>query len=143
LDSYKNFFEDFNLKKLEYIELEKSDEILNTVGLIFPPIEMVSEMINNNSSEESALIKKSKDDVSPGDICYVFTDDVYECGMFTATAESVLKSSLGMAFLDHTNTLRVVDRDFKYTIGINYYDTEHIDYPDTFDIQKKSQRDLK
>lgn len=142
LDAYKLFFQGFNLNELMYIELEESDEILNRVRNIFPPLETVSEMIEDAASKTSLIIQELKKSISTDDFCYVFSDDVRECGMFKTTANSALDSCLEIAFKAYDNTCFIVDGNFEYCFTINYNDLNDRDYPDTFDIQNKRVRDI-
>jgi hypothetical protein len=136
LDDYKSFFKGFNLKRLEYIDLEQSDEIREKIRSIFPPIELDSEMLETGS-RNSKLIDRLSNTIVADDVSYVFTDDVEICGMFRASTTSILKNCLDIAFLAYDNTCFVTDSQFRFSVTINYNDIEDRDYPDKFEIQVK------
>lgn len=132
LKSHQQFFKGFNLKKLEYIDLEESDTLLSKVRSVFKLLESKIELIENNEKSNSVLIAEKLSLVQPNDCCFVFTDDVYTCGMFKATAQSVLKNCLDVAFLAYDNTCSLIDSEFKFAFTINYSDENN-----NYDIQLK------
>jgi hypothetical protein len=143
LQEYKQFFIGFNLKQLEYIDLEHSDLILEQTKNIFPLTEKVSEIVENDQLQDSSFLKEILDSVSVNDKCYIYNDAVYECGMFIANTKSIFKNCLEMAFLTYNsnNTVFIVDYDLKFSITIDYYDIEDKYYPDKFEILKKVRKE--
>ena len=135
LSDYKSFFRGFNLKRLEYIDLENSDEIRERINNIFSAIEPEFETLENDSQKNSELITKILDGVADDDISYVFSEDVEYCGMFKGTTKSILKSCLGIAFIAYENTCFVIDSQFKFSLIISYNDIEDNYYPDKFEIK--------
>jgi len=137
LNEYKKFFKGFNLKHLEFIELEESDEILKRVRSTFPSIEQECEMISNELPINSNLLKEVLNSANKGDSCYIFTDDVYECGMFKTDTKSALNNCFDVAFLAYENTCFIVDHQFNFSFLISYYDDDHMDFKNEFDIQRR------
>lgn len=134
---YKKFFKSFNLKNLTYIELEESDIVLAQIRNIFPSIEQENEVIANDQSSKAKLILDTLNRISDSDYCFIFTDEVYNCGMFKCTAKSALNSCLNIAFLTYQNTCFITDCNFKFSLSIDYED-EPLDKDfDTYDIQRK------
>lgn len=142
LNEYKQFFKGFNLKGLEYIELEESDQILERVRSTFLSIERECEMIEYGSSNNSSLLKEVLNRANHSESCYIFTDDVYQCGMFKANSKSALNECLNVAFLDYENTCFVIDHQFKYSFLINYYDEFANEDKNTFDIQRTVLKEI-
>jgi hypothetical protein len=137
LDGYKQFFKGFNLKRLEYIDLEQGDKVREQIKNTFAAIEHKFEMINNGSGAESALLSEISNTITDVATCYIFTDDVEECGMFKTSTKSAIKSCLDIAFLAYNNTCFFVDYEFKYSFTINYNDDEDRYYPNTYEIFRK------
>jgi hypothetical protein len=137
LNEYKHFFKEFNLKGLEYIELEESDQILKRVRSTFLSIERECEMIKNESSNNSSLLNEVLNRANNNESCYIFTDDVYQCGIFKANSKSALNECLNVAFLAYEHTCFVVDHQFKFSFLINYCNEFANQDKNTFDIQRR------
>ena len=137
LNDYKQFFKSFNLKKLTYIELEQSDEVVNKIETIFSEIVPKFEMIKNDTAQESKLLDEILALVDEKKTCYIYTDYVEECGMFTATTKSAIKGCLNVAFLAYNNICYLTDSDFKFMFIINYYDDGDRYNKNEYDIQRK------
>lgn len=142
LNDYKQFFKGFNLKKLIYIDLEHSDRILDDSGRIFHSVVEEFEMIKNNSLQNSILIDEISKTVKGNDSCYIFTDIVDECGMFTCTTKSALQSCLGIAFLSYNNICFLTDCEYKFSFIIGYNGEDDRYYADKFEIQRKVVREI-
>ena len=142
LDDYKSFFEGFNLKGLEYLDLEHSDEIIERIRNTFPSIEPEFEMLENDPQKSSELITQVLNNVADDDLSYVFSDDVEYCGMFKGTTKSILKGCLGMAFLAYENICFVTDSEFKFSFVVNYNDEDDRDFPHTFEINRQIIREV-
>jgi hypothetical protein len=142
LNEYKQFFKGFNLKGLEYIELEESDQILKKVRDILPSGAREGEMISDGFAGTPNLLKGIISKLEEDENCFIFTDDVYECGMFKANSKSALNECLNVAFLDYENTCFVIDHQFKYSFLINYYDEFANEDKNTFDIQRRVLKEI-
>jgi len=137
LDEYKQLCKNFNLKSLEFIELEESDQVRKKIRSAFPSVEHESEMINNDLSRSSNLLNEVLSLTKDDDQCYIFTDDVYTCGMFKTYTKSALNICFGVAFLAYENTCFIVDRQFNFSFTVNYYGEDHMDFKDKFEVQGK------
>src|ERR1700744_4318495 len=134
LGAYKRFFEGFNLRDLSYVDLEESDKILDKIREVFPSLENIPEMIKNKNADILSLTNTLKKSIPVNDACYIFSDDVYECGMFKTNTKSALDRCFEIAFQAQENTCFITDSNFKYSITVNYNDVDDRDYPDTFEI---------
>jgi hypothetical protein len=138
LQEYKQFFKGFNLKKLEYIELEQSDLVLKEIEHFSSSYEVKSEVVD--SLVDSSLLQDLLNLITYDDKCYIYNDDVSECGMFIASSRSVINNCLDIAFLTYNNTLFVVGHDFQFHLIIDYYDGEDRYDPNKFEIQKRTRK---
>jgi len=137
LNTYKQFFKGFNLKGLEYIELEEADKIRYQIRRIFPSIKQENEIVSNDKLSNSKLISEASNRIDHNDYCFIFTDEVYNCGMFKCTTRSALDSCLNIAFLAYDNTCFLTDCNFKFHFTVNYEDATSDEYFDTYEIQRK------
>ena len=135
LHDYKQFFKSFNLKNLAYIELEQSDEIVRKIETAFAGTTPKFELIKNDSIQQSKLLDEILALVDEKKTCYIYTDYVEECGMFTATTKSAIKGCLNVAFLAYNNICYLADSDFKFMFIINYYDDGDRYNKNEYDIQ--------
>lgn len=139
LDDLKKFFKGFNLKKLNYIELAEADKIIRDIKNIFSEINVQSEIIDNNPSVSSFLIKQISEQVKPDDTCYIYANNAEICGMFTATTQSALKNCLSIVFLAdvYDNDCYIVDTQLRFWVLINYYNDDDRYDPNRFEIRLK------
>jgi len=142
LDDYKQFFKGFNLKELKYIELEQSDKIRTKATNIFSSIEKEYELTTNAPRENSILLSEVLENISYGDRCYIFTEEVDLCGMFIATTKSAIEACLEIAFLTYNNTCILIDSNYSFSFTINYCDNEDLYDKDKFDIQRTVLKEI-
>lgn len=138
IESYKNVLinSGFNISELEYMDLEKSDEIILRGREVFAKIEKESELLKSDSIFiDSDLMRNVYMGLSKSDTCYVYTDDFEYCGIYKANAKRGFEVAFNVARNDFQNTCFLLDERMKYSFTINYYDENHIDEPGTFDIQ--------
>jgi hypothetical protein len=89
LKQYKQFFVDLNLEGLEYIDLEQSDNIIGSIENIFPFVTPDYETIEGNATlKDSLLLTKILNSSNKEDLCYIFSGEVEECGLFKANTIS-------------------------------------------------------
>ena len=140
LKQYKQFFINLNLEDLEYIDLEQSDDITGSISDIFPFIVPDYEIIEGNSEiKDSRLLTEILYSSNNDDFCYIFIDDVDECGMFKAKTISALNHCLSATKLSFEKTFFLTDSAFKFSFRINYYNEECTGDKDKFDIQRQMQ----
>jgi len=74
-------------KELKSVDLEKSDEVLNQIRSIFPSVQRQVEVLSDSCTFlDSKLLTSTFAELGSADECYLFSDDVYYCGMFIVTA---------------------------------------------------------
>ncbi|MEN0055888.1 MAG: hypothetical protein AAGC65_19570 [Mucilaginibacter sp.] len=140
LKDYEQFFINLNLKDLEYIDLEQSDKVLDSIKQLFPIVKSDDEMIEGNATlKDSKLLFETFNSINENDLCYIFVDEVEICGMFKANTQSSLYKCLEAAKSTYQNTFFLTDCDFKFSFTINYYDEEDRYDKDKFDIQRRTR----
>jgi len=121
----------------EYINLEKSDSLINRVREVFPEIQEQTEILPDNITVfDSELLTKAFS-TADSDYCYLYSDDVYYCGMYLTNSKFALQCCLDIARLGYSSTCFLLDKELKFSILINYYDEGHNEYRNKFDIQLK------
>lgn len=134
---YEDMFISNGLDDLEYIDLQKSDNLINRVREVFPGVRGQSEILSDNiTAFDSELLIKAFS-IADSDYCYVYSDDVYYCGMYLTNSKSAQQCCLDIAKLGYSGTCFLLDRELKFSIRINYYDEDHNEYRNKFDIQLK------
>ena len=134
---YEEMFLSAGFDDLEYIDLTKSDTLLRSVKEIFPVIQNQFEILHDNITFfDSKLLMKA---FSNSEYCYVYSDDVYYCGMYLTNSISAQQYCLNIAKLGYSNTCFILDKELKFSIRINFYKEDHNEYQNQFDIQLKQQ----
>jgi hypothetical protein len=125
------------MDKIEYIDLEKSDYLINRIRAIFPEVREETEILSDNITVlDSKLLTKAFSMVD-SDYCYIYSDDVYYCGMYLISSKLAKECCLNVAKLGYSNTCFVLDKELKFSIRINFYDEDDNEYKNNFDIQLK------
>lgn len=120
------------------IDLPESDLLLEKQQMTFQNLKLEYELISISSDWTDSnlllnLIRKSKDN----EFGYVYTDEVSYCGMYKADLRCILSASLNIAKNSKQGSCHVVDLEFSNSVTINYYDDEHADFKNSFEIQMK------
>lgn len=142
LKKYEDMFIAAGLNDLEYIDLEKSDNLINRVREVFPGVQGQSEILSDNiTAFDSELLIKAFS-IADSEYCYVYSDDVYYCGMYLTNSKSAQQCCLDIAKLGYSGTCFLLDKELKFLVRINFYNEDHNEYRNKFDIQLK-QANLK
>lgn len=139
LYSYTGMFRSagFQNDELTHIELEKADELIIRIREVFPNLNREVEFLPGEGNyQDSKLLMLILSNFCDGD-CYVYSDDVYFCGMYQTTVKSAIEYCLKVAKFGYSNTCFILDRDFKYSFRINYYVDGEPSLRSKFDIQLK------
>ncbi|MBB6499990.1 hypothetical protein HDF25_002134 [Pedobacter cryoconitis] len=140
LNKYKEIFflSGFKEDELIYIDLDKSDKLLSYIRTVFPMIQQSVEILSENSTyHDSKLLTSIFVNLDSSDGCYIFSDDVYYCGMYLTDAKSVQEHCLNVARLGYSNTCFLLDKELKFSFTINFYNEGSIESKNKFDIQLK------
>jgi hypothetical protein len=131
LESYKAKFKKFT--DAIWIDLEESIEI--TANLSFD--EIVTEQISeNNLFIESNLLRREYLMINDESKSFIYTDDYLYCGIFIVNTRQAIENCFDLAREDHSNTCFILEKNRLFSFRVNYYDENHSDYPNTFDIQR-------
>ncbi len=126
----------FNKLELEFVELEKSDKIIDQLKSEFTSIHRETELLDNASLFiDSDLMRAIYLNLDKNATCYIYTDDFQYCGMFIVNAKRGFEIAFNVAKNDSQNTCFLLDIDSKYSLLINYNDENDSSNPNTFDIQ--------
>jgi hypothetical protein len=120
------------------IELDVADKIIEQVKEIFSSISDESQIISDmdNSFMRSKLLVDIYDRMYD-EKCYLFTPDFQYCGLFLVDTKKAIDLSLVVSRNDFQNVCFIIGQYLKFSITINYYDHDHSDFPNAFDIQRK------
>lgn len=134
IENYHLLFSDFSNKK--YIELVDSDEILNNLKLVidenrFFKNEFLDDMDYKKSSLMNELYEEFKDINA-----YIFTDDVYYCGMYLVQVREGINKILDITAKTKDNTCFLLAEDFSFSLTVNYYCQNHSDFPEKIELQR-------
>lgn len=141
LNKYKEMFvcSGFQESDLRYVNLDEADKVLDRIRITFPGVREQIEILSENyTSMESKLLTLIFANLSSSHDFYVFSDDVYYCGMYIADAKSVAAYCLNVAKLGYSNTCFLLDKDFRFSFTINYYKEGEAELRNKFDIHLKS-----
>ena len=144
IESYENILVNsgFEIQELEYMDLEKSDEIISQGQEVFTKVERSFELLRStNAFIDSDLMRNVYQGLTRFNTCYVFTDDFKYCGMYRVNARRAFEAAFSIAKNDFQNTCFLLDERMKYFFTINYNDKNHINEPETFDIQLRWHAD--
>lgn len=128
LNQYKNLFGKFT--NAIYIDLEKTDKILN--DLSFSKIS--NQIVKENVGIQNSILMSFLKDIGDFEKSYIFTDDFEHCGAFLVNTKEAIEKSLIMAKKDYNHTFFILDKNKKFFIRVNYYENSHNDYPLMYDI---------
>ncbi len=137
---YKEMFINagFRESDLKYVNIEQSDEVIKEVQQIFPSVLNQLELLAGNKSfNDSELLLVAFSIIDNMDECYIFSDDFPYCGMYIMKAPVVKENCLNVAKLGYNNTCFIVEKKFRFSFTINYFDEEHAELRNMFDIQLK------
>ncbi len=133
ISSYKRLFDAFEFQT--WLELEKTDFILNKIKLYNKDYK--SEFVAEGSSFlDSDLLRESFMKIDASSTSYIFTDDYIYCGSFLVNSKEAFQHIFRIALTDSSNTCFLLEKSFKYFFTVNYYDKQHNDFPEMFDIQR-------
>lgn len=141
LNSYKEIFllSGFTEEELKYVDLEKSDVIINQIRQVFPKIKEQVEILPGSASyTDSRLLDLVFSYVNDDKKCYIFSDDVFYCGMFIVKNIRAKEYCLNVAKFGYINTCFLVDIDFNFSFTINYYNRDESELNDKFNIQLRA-----
>jgi len=134
--TYKDLFKSFD----GYIlyDIEESDLIIGKLKeIVSKGVEKKNEFLNENVSFiESDLIRKTYLDLDDFSLSYLFTEDHIYCGIFLVKSKQAIEKILEITKLSEGKTSFLLDSNFEYSYTINYYDSNHNDFPNKFDIQR-------
>ena len=145
LKDYKKMFlsAGFKDEELTYIELERSDNVIEQIKQSFPSINEEVEVLDGSISfAESRLLSSVFRPENDGRSCYMFSDDVYYCGMYLVKYRIAKEYCLNVAELGYSNTCFIVDADFNFSFTINYHGKEESEFQDMFNIQLKQRSNI-
>ena len=126
----------FNKLELEFIELEKSDEIVEQSKSKFTNIDRKTELLDKESLFiDSDLMRSIYLNLDKNSTCYIFTDDVQYCGMFIVNAKRGFEIAFNVAKNDSQNSCFLFDTDLEYSFLINYNDEKDSNGFCSYDIQ--------
>lgn len=127
----------FKRLELEYIDLKKSDEIIEQAKDRFRGIQRKTELLGSDESLfiDSDLMRSIYLSLDKNDTCYIYTDDFQYCGMFICNARRSFELAFEVAKNDSQNTCFILDTNLKYSFLINYNDESDNSDPNSFDIQ--------
>lgn len=126
----------FKRLELEYIDLEKTDEIIEQAKDKFRRIERETELLGSkNLFIDSDLMRATYLSLDKNDTCYIYTDDFKYCGIVICNATRSFELAFEVAKNDAQNTCFILDTNLKYSFLINYYDENDNSAPNSFDIQ--------
>ena len=133
----------FNKSELEFVDLGKSDKIIEQLRSKLIDIHRETEILNNESLFiDSDLMREIYLNLDKNTTCYICTDDFQYCGMFIVNAKRGFEIAFNVAKNDYQNTCFLFDKDFLFSFTITYNDKSHIDDPNSFDIQRMINRML-
>ena len=141
LSKYKEMFVCTGVQEtdLKYVNLDESDKILHDIRTIFPEVHEQVEILSENCTFlDSELLTLIFANLSSLDQCYMFSDDVYYCGMYIADAKSVQACCLNVAKTGYSNTCFLLDKELRFSFTINYYKEGDAELKNKFDIHLKS-----
>jgi len=130
----------FDKNDLIFLTLEKTDKIIEKIRTCFSQVPAQNETLLGGSTgfEDSNLLSDIMcSSVHDNSRAYIFTDDYQYCGICITSSKKAFKHALDIAKNDYQNTCFLLDENFHYSFRINYYDEDHNDDPNTFDIQRK------
>ncbi|WPU94321.1 hypothetical protein SNE25_02135 [Mucilaginibacter sabulilitoris] len=120
---------------IKHVDLMQSDKILNIVRQTFPNLKEEIELLASDGNfVSSRLISSTFQNLSDSKECYIYSDDVYFCGMYLAKIGHIHAYALNVAKYGYSNTCFIIDQEFKFSFTINFYDNEHPELKNTFDI---------
>jgi hypothetical protein len=126
----------FNKSELVNLDLTNSDKLIKELNGTFSNLEKHTELLGNeNYFFDSNLMREIYLSLNEDSKCYVYTDDYQFCGIFILNAKRGFENAFNVAKYDAQNTCFLLDIDLKYSFVINYYDKNHIDEPNSFDVQ--------
>lgn len=114
----------------EYIDLETSDLILERIRQIFPPVDSINELLLDNQPFNSGLLTLVLNSFGES-CCYLFTDDVYYCGMYLIKTKLAISNCLTVAKNAYNNTCFLLDVNYQFSFTINCNENAN------FDVQGK------
>lgn len=124
-----------NLQPADLIGLEQADNIIQKLRQKSTSSCANEEFIEDNLSFiESNLLREVYLFLNDSDMCYSFTDNYEYCGLYLAQAKRSFKNAFKLAF--NNETCFLLDKEFKYSFRINYYDKDHRDFPEKYDIRR-------
>ena len=138
-DDYKQMFLLAGIKEhqLSPVPLNASDLILDRVRGHFISVEMKVEELSGSASIADSRILSDTLSIYQDSHCYLYSDDVYYCGMFSADTTLAISKCLQVAKNGYSNSCVILDKDMKFIITVNYYDDDHNDLPNMYEVQAK------
>ncbi|HTE28070.1 hypothetical protein [Flavitalea sp.] len=126
------FLEDF-----ECLDLVASDEILSYLKTAFLGFKIKNEIVNGQKTTfvDSDLLREIYLTIQEDSTSYIFNENFENCGLFLVGAKSALEQAFNIAKEDEGNTCFILDQKFSYYFRINYNDRDHIENPNSYDIQ--------
>ncbi|MBB6239844.1 hypothetical protein HDC90_004506 [Pedobacter sp. AK013] len=140
---YKQIFLDagFAEKDIKYVDLETSDKIIASIKQIFPPIKEKTEILTDSRDPiDSKLLSIAFSGSDTLAECYMFSDDYDICGMYLAKSNFVEKFCLNIAKYGYSKTCFIVDKNFKFSMTINYDNIINSESIGSFDIHLKENK---
>lgn len=135
IQDYRNEFS--SIQQISMLDIEDTDIILQKLRdkkLIRKKVEIIKSL-DIESFIDSIILKSIYLDETNSSECYTFSDYYFYCGIFIAYTKDVIKECLFIARSAFNNTCFILDKNYRFYLRINYYDFNHNDDPDSYDIQ--------
>ncbi len=127
----------FQNDELQLVELIESDVLVAEMKIVLLNSSREIEFISGEDTFiESDLLREKYLAFEPNSKCYLFTGDYLYCGMFLCKATTAFERALLLAKEDNQNTCFILDYESKYFFTVNYYDSDNLEHPNIFDIQR-------
>ena len=135
-ESYDRLFKVFSERKR--VDLEDSDQIIERLKeLVKDSFPRQYEIVNSECSFiESDMLRETYQELNNESMSYIFTDDFIFCGMYLVASKEAIENAFSIAKKDQGQTCFILDNKFQFSFTINFYDLEHNDHPDNFEIQR-------
>ena len=135
IDDYCNTFA--SIHQIGLLDIEDSEIILQKIKnktSLRRKIEILRRT-DIKSFMDSAILRSIYLNEGSLSECYTFSGQYVYCGIFKTFTKEIIRECMLVAKNDFDNTCFILDSNFSFYLRINYYDFEHNDNPDSYDIQ--------
>lgn len=124
-------------QKPVWIDIGESDQIISKLKKYFVNKQELNELVDKNQNFiESDLLRNTYNLLSKSSRAYLFTNDFDLCGIYDVLAKEAIENAFEISKNDFNQTCFIASMNEGFYFRINYYDSDHNDYPDKFDIKK-------